>query len=149
MTTTRELERYILASRNIMNAAKNFEGIRSSLDEFEMADSAYTSQQYDRFRDRMIDLLNGLAPINAPATDPGEKYLLITRAFQQINREDNRFITATVTASSQEPAGQMDLSSLFLVNRLFSQACRMMVFSLKDLLLTREQAQAFDRAADE
>lgn len=144
---TNELERVILASRNIMNAAKNFESIRASLDEFEMSDALYMNIQCDRFRNRMIALLKGLEPINATVA-PEEKYQIIIKVFQQIQQEDDQFITDTVKASSQDTSGQMDLSSLFLVNRLFTQACRMMVFSLKDLLLSQEQALAFDKARE-
>ena len=37
---------------------------------------------------------------------------------------------------------------MLLVNRLFTQACRLQIFSLKDLLLTQEQINNFDRALD-
>lgn len=42
----------------------------------------------------------------------------------------------------------IDISSLLLVNRLFTQTCRMQVYSLKDLLLTQELTRSFDRALD-
>ncbi|GAB6143528.1 hypothetical protein [Desulfocicer niacini] len=42
----------------------------------------------------------------------------------------------------------LDLSTLFLVNRLFTQACRMMIFSIKDLKLTQEKANHFDKAIE-
>jgi phosphate:Na+ symporter len=42
----------------------------------------------------------------------------------------------------------MEIASLLLVNRLFTQACRMQVFGLKDLLLTQAQVADFDRALD-
>ncbi|MCK4838607.1 MAG: hypothetical protein KAS94_07360, partial [Desulfobulbaceae bacterium] len=35
-----------------------------------------------------------------------------------------------------------------LVNRLFSQGCRLQVFAIKDLLLSPEQISDFDRALD-
>jgi phosphate:Na+ symporter len=37
---------------------------------------------------------------------------------------------------------------MLLVNRLFTQACRLQIFSLKDLLLSQEQINNFDRALD-
>ena len=42
----------------------------------------------------------------------------------------------------------MEISSLLLVNRLFTQACRMQIFGMKDLLLSQEQINDFDRAMD-
>ena len=38
-----------------------------------------------------------------------------------------------------------ELSTLFLVNRLFTQSCRMLIFSWKDLTLTPEKSEQFDR----
>ncbi len=37
---------------------------------------------------------------------------------------------------------------LVLVNRLFTQSCRMQIYGMKDLLLTQEQITHFDRAMD-
>ena len=42
----------------------------------------------------------------------------------------------------------MEIASLLLANRLFTQACRLEVYGLKDLLLTPEQINDFDRAMD-
>ena len=43
---TRDLSQIILASRNIMNAAKNFEEIRPILDEFEVSESGFLPRRY-------------------------------------------------------------------------------------------------------
>jgi phosphate:Na+ symporter len=43
---------------------------------------------------------------------------------------------------------ELEISSMLLVNRLFTQACRLQIFSLKDLLLSQEQIGSFDRALD-
>jgi phosphate:Na+ symporter len=42
----------------------------------------------------------------------------------------------------------MEIASLVLVNRLFTQSCRMQIYGMKDLLLTQEQITHFDRAMD-
>jgi phosphate:Na+ symporter len=42
----------------------------------------------------------------------------------------------------------MEIASLLLVNRLFTQSCRMQIYSMKDLLLSQEQINNFDRAMD-
>jgi phosphate:Na+ symporter len=42
----------------------------------------------------------------------------------------------------------MEIASLLLVNRLFTQSCRMQIYSLKDLLLSQEQINNFDRDVD-
>ena len=43
---------------------------------------------------------------------------------------------------------RMEIASLLLVNRLFTQSCRMQIYSMKDLLLSQEQVNNFDRAMD-
>ena len=43
---------------------------------------------------------------------------------------------------------EMEIASLLLVNRLFTQSCRMQIYSMKDLLLSQEQINSFDRAMD-
>ena len=52
----------------------------------------------------------------------------------------------TLSAVSEKIIQDMEIASLLLVNRLFTQSCRMQVYSMKDLLLTREQVVDFDHA---
>ena len=42
----------------------------------------------------------------------------------------------------------MEIASLLLVNRLFTQSCRMQIYGMKDLLLSQEQVNNLDRAMD-
>jgi phosphate:Na+ symporter len=139
-----ELERAILASRNIMNSAKNFKGIRPDFDEFEASDSAFLNRQYDRFRKRLVTLyheINGILSIN----DAQLQYTTIVNAFVNVERADKLCIRQIVQISSENKEEHLDLSTLFLVNRLFTQACRMLIFSMKDLLLSQEKTIAFDK----
>ncbi|SDT93218.1 Na/Pi cotransporter family protein [Desulfobacula phenolica] len=142
-----DIEKAILASRNIMNAAKNFKGIRSDFDEFESSDSAFLNHQYDRFRERLISLyheINAVLYLN----DSELQFNTIIDAFNKVELADNEFIQNTVQASSMDKKEQLDLSTLFLVNRLFTQACRMLIFGIKDLVLTQEKKVAFDKAVE-
>jgi phosphate:Na+ symporter len=43
---------------------------------------------------------------------------------------------------------ELEIASLLLVNRLFTQSCRMQIYAMKDLLLSHEHAGNFDRAMD-
>ena len=43
---------------------------------------------------------------------------------------------------------EIEIASLLLVNRLFTQSCRMQIYGMKDLLLSQEQVNNFDRAMD-
>ena len=146
-TVSLDLERAILASRNIMNSAKNFKGIRPDFDEFESSDSAFLNRQYDRFRKRLVVLyheINDLLSLNECQL----QYDTIIKAFANVEQEDNRFIQSIVQTSCSSQNEHLDLSTLFLVNRLFTQACRMIIFSIKDLKLTQEKADHFDKAIE-
>ncbi|WP_300463572.1 Na/Pi symporter [Desulfobacula sp.] len=142
-----DLESAIMASRNVMNAAKNFKGIRSDLDEFDSSDSIFLNRQYARFRKRLITLYHEINNILLlPDMELQKEGLL--KAFHQVERSDNDFIKSTVQESSSGTREQLDLSTLFLVNRLFTQACRMLLFSVKDLKLSEEQSRNFDKAIE-
>ena len=139
-----DIEKAILASRNIINAAKNFKGIQSDLDEFESSDSAFLNQQYNRFKKRLVSLYHEMNSVLL-LTDMDAQYDAIIRVFRQVEQLDEDFIKNTVKTSCIDAQMERDLSTLFLVNRLFTQACRMMIFSVKDMSLTKERTNAFDR----
>lgn len=51
-------------------------------------------------------------------------------------------------AVSEHKIKDMEIASLLLVNRLFTQACRLEIFALKDIFLSPEQISDFDKAMD-
>ena len=77
----------------------------------------------------------------------GQHRSLLT-AFLQVEEADNRFIKNTLNAVAEQKIQEMEIASLLLVNRLFTQSCRMQIYSIKDLLLSQEQINNFDRAMD-
>ncbi len=144
---TREFERVILASRNIMNALKNAKSISTDLDEFESSDSVYLNRQYIMFRKRLITLYHGMA--DAVAMEGSEaRYGALLDMFKEIETADKRFIESTLKAVADKKIQEMEIASLFMTNRLFTQSCRMQIYSLKDMLLTPEQIADLDRAMD-
>ena len=78
-------------------------------------------------------------------TDEQLQYVTIVKAFNHVVRADKLFIQQIVQVSSGNQEENLDLSTLFLVNRLFTQACRMLIFSMKDVLLSHEKTIAFDK----
>lgn len=77
-----------------------------------------------------------------------EQYRNLLKTFAEIEESDKRFIRETMAAVSAKKLQEMEIASMLLVNRLFTQACRLQIFSLKDLLLTLDQINEFDRALD-
>jgi phosphate:Na+ symporter len=130
-----------------MNSAKNFKGIRPDFDEFESSDSTFLNRQYDRFRKRLVTLYHGMNEVLS-LTDEQLQYTTIVKAFASVEQADKLFIQQIVQASSGKQEEHLDLSTLFLVNRLFTQACRMLIFSMKDVLLSQEKTIDFDKAVE-
>jgi phosphate:Na+ symporter len=143
----KENERMIFASRNIMNALKNFKGIQLDLEEFDASGNSYLNAQYKLFRKRLLELYHDMNRI-LRLTTKEEQYRTLLQTFVHIEATDKQFIKDTMDAVSTGHIHEMEIASLLLVNRLFTQACRMQVFSLKDLLLTPAQINDFDRALD-
>ena len=146
-TEAKELARMIFSSRNIMNSLKNFKGIRHDLDEFEAADNSALNNQYLDFRNRLMKLYHEMKGIQK-LEDQEEQYNNLLKAFVKIEEADKKCITETINEVAESRIQELEISSLLLVNRLFTQACRLQIFSLKDLLLTQEQINNFDRALD-
>ena len=146
-TEAKELERVIYASRNIMNSIKNFKGIRLNMEEFDASENPHVNAQYKLFRKRLVELYHNMFRILS-VDDRQEQYRSLLRTFVQIEEADNRFIRNTQKAVADQKIHEMEIASLLLVNRLFTQACRMQIYSMKDLLLTQDQIHDFDRAMD-
>jgi phosphate:Na+ symporter len=143
----KELERLIYASRNMMNAIKNFKGVRHNMEEFDGSDNPYLNTQFKLFRKRIVELYLTMGRILGMA-DKEAQYRSLLTAFIQIEEADNRFIRSTMAAVAEKKVQEMEIASLVLVNRLFTQSCRMQIYGMKDLLLTQEQITHFDRAMD-
>lgn len=143
----KELERVIYASRNMMNSIKNFKGVRHNMDEFDGSDNGYLNAQYMLFRKRLVELYHIMSRILG-MEDREDQYRSLLTAFAQIEEADNRFIRNTLKAVAEKKIQEMDIASLLLVNRLFTQSCRMQIYGMKDLLLSHEQVNKFDRAMD-
>ena len=146
-TEAKELERLIYASRNMMNSIKNFKGVRHNLDEFDGSDNAYLNAQYTSFRKRLVEFYLIMSRV-LTMEDKEDQYRSLLTSFVQIEETDNRFIKNTLNAVAEKKVREMEIASLLLVNRLFTQSCRMQIFSMKDMLLSQEQVNRFDRALD-
>jgi phosphate:Na+ symporter len=143
----KEQERVIYASRNMMNSIKNFKGIRHNLSEFDASDNTYLNSQYKLFRKRLQGLYRSMNHI-LEMESKEEQYRALLKSFVHIEENDEQFIRETMKAVADKKIKEMQIASLLLVNRLFTQAGRMQVYGMKDLLLTQEQVEDFDRALD-
>ena len=96
---------------------------------------------------RPLELYHNMSRILNMEDQEGQ-YRSLLASFIQIEEADNRFIRNTLNAVAEQKIQEMEIASLLLVNRLFTQSCRMQIYGMKDLLLTQEQINNFDRAMD-
>ena len=112
--------------------------VRHNLDEFDGSDNEYLNAQYKLFRRRLVELYHNMGRILNMKDQEGQYRSLLT-TFVQIEAADNRFIKNTLNAVAEQKIQEMEIASLLLVNRLFTQSCRMQIYSMKDLMLSQEQ----------
>ncbi|MBU0480089.1 MAG: Na/Pi symporter [Proteobacteria bacterium] len=141
------LERLSFASRNIMNALKNFKGIQGDLEEFDSSENFYLNTQYNTFRKRLMELYHDLNRIRS-LSGSKDQYRELVKTFLHLEETDKRFVSDTMKAVADNKIQDIDIASLLLANRLFNQACRLQLFSVKDIMLTPEQISDFDHALD-
>lgn len=143
----RELERMIYASRNIMNSIKNSKGLRHDMDEFDNSDNEHLNRQYRTFRRRLIRLYHSINSF-LEMTDQKKQYRTLLRTVIHIEQQDAQFIKTVMKLVANKEINELEISSLLMANRLFSQSCRLQVFALKDLLLKEREINEFDHAMD-
>lgn len=143
----KELERMIYASRNIMNSIKNTKGIKGDLDEFESSDNEHLNQQYKLFRRRLVELYHDINRF-LEIENPQEQYRSLLRTVVHIEQMDKQCIQMVMKRAAAGEINELEIASLLMANRLFSQSCRLQVFALKDLLLTENEIHEFDHAME-
>jgi len=117
------------------------------MEEFDDSGNVYLNAQYKLFRKRLLELYHDMGRI-FHLDNKEEQYRSLLTAFVHIEEADKLFINNTLKAVSERNIQEIEIASLLLVNRLFTQSCRMQVFSMKDLLLSQEKINNFDRAMD-
>ncbi|MEN8198464.1 MAG: Na/Pi symporter [Thermodesulfobacteriota bacterium] len=143
----RELERMIYASRNIMNSIKNIKGLRHDLEEFDNSYNEEVHRQYKVFRRRLIDIYSEINQFWEAGTAE-ERYHNLLKSVVHIEQKDKRFIQTVMKLSAEGGINELEIASLLMANRLFSQSCRLQIYALKDLLLTENEIHEFDHAMD-
>ncbi len=141
------LERMIYASRNIMNSMKNIKGLRHDMEEFDSSENKHLNQQYRLFRRRLIGLYHSLNSF-LDKKDEKEQYHSLLRAVVHIEQQDAQFLSTIMELVASGDIKELEISSLLMANRLFSQASRLQIFALKDLLLKKEEIKEFDHAME-
>ena len=104
-------------------------------------------EQYRLFQKRLVEFYYSSERILHSEMKESQNERLLM-AFRRIEEADNRCIKNTLKAVAEKKIQAMEIASLLLVNRLFTQFCRMQIYSMKDLLLTQEKVLRFDHAME-
>ncbi len=143
----RELERMTYASRNIMNSIKNIKGLSHDLEGFDASENEYLNRQYKRFRRRLMELYHDINRF-LELEDPQQQYHGLLRTVVHIEQMDKRFLGTVMKKAAEGGINELEIASLLIANRLFSQSSRLQVFALKDLILNEQEISDFDHAMD-
>lgn len=136
------LDHYLRSSRSIMNSVKNLTGVHADLGEFELSDNAFLSNTYSSFQSRLQELIVDLDTVIEAGLEDGDKISsILDDTFDKVEVHDTAFIRESSNVIRRGELEDLEATTLLMINRLFTQSCRMIVLSLRGLLLGEELNQ--------
>ncbi len=136
---TMRMDPLMRASRSIMNATRNFTDIMGEISDFDNTDNPFMQSMHQDFMTRLKHLKARVDTITRSESDPAptdrkrEIETSLNSYFSNVEEEDKRFIRACAGAVDKKTVKETDISRLLMVNRLFTQSCRMIILSLQGL----------------
>jgi phosphate:Na+ symporter len=124
-------DQYLRASRNIMNATMNLKEIHTDLDDFEISDRPFLNEQRLNFQNRLLELFKDLDDILSKheAVPPDA----LDQVLANVDEHDTRCIRDSSKAIKAQDLTDQEATSVVMTNRLFTQSCRMFVYSMRSL----------------
>lgn len=144
---SRALTQTLHAMRYIMDASKTMKDVSHNFEEFESTGNVFINNQYAGFRKRFISFLIKLNAFREDFENLNHPEELL-EMYRDLEKDDESFVKQYLKAINKEKIAQLEITDLLTVNRLFTRACRMLLLSLKDLLLNEEELRAFDVALE-
>jgi phosphate:Na+ symporter len=128
---TRILEKTIRSSRSIMNATKNMFDQREEIETYSREDNEFILQAEKLFRERIINLSN-VAVLMESEPDIDHSGML-NHLYFNVEEDDKKFIRSCSGAISAKKIKEEEVTDLLMTNRVFTQSCRMLVLSMRNL----------------
>lgn len=135
-----------------MNATRNFTDILGEITDFGNDDNSFMRSMYQDFMNRLNHLKTRVEtvmtdlsepPATGTASDTGNR---LNSYFFNVEEEDKQFIKACAGAVDKKAVKETEISRLLMVNRLFTQSCRMIILSLQGLAIRPEPAKISENA---
>lgn len=141
------LNRYLHAARLAIHSAKSLKDVKHNFDDFESSENEFLNDQYVHFRKRMIE---ACLKVDKIMRDKTEKDITksILKAIKQLKEDDRMFVNMMTQAINQDQIRDLEVSTVFVVNRAFVQSTKQALLALRDLLLTTEEIGQFEKRQD-
>jgi phosphate:Na+ symporter len=142
------MEPLMRASRSIMNATRNFTDVMGEITDFGNDDSSFMRSMHQNFLNRLNNLKTQVEAVTVAAASGPEAADMTTDIARRLNsyffnveEQDKQFIQACAGAVEKKTVKETEISRLLMVNRLFTQSCRMIILSLQGLTRRLEPVQ--------
>lgn len=142
------MEPLMRASRSIMNATRNFTDVMGEITDFGNDDSSFMRSMHQNFLNRLNNLKTQVDAVTVAAASGPEAADMtsdierrLNSYFFNVEEQDKQFIQACAGAVDKKTVKETEISRLLMVNRLFTQSCRMIILSLQGLTRRLEPVQ--------
>lgn len=141
---SKTVDELLRASRNLMNAAKNIHDSQGELLSLAKESDVVHRDALKSIQDRIRGVVNAGTEIHA-----AEEELQLRQAreavedlYLKIEDADKEFIQACSGAVGHLSVQKLQITHLLMLNRIITQACRMMVFAMRSIL-KHDQEEVF------
>ncbi len=139
------MEPLMRASRSIMNATRNFNDIMEEINDIGNDEKAIMVSMYQNFMTRLNAMENRVERVMGTLENQtgsvSDIQVFLNNCFSSVEKEDKQFIQACSRAIAQKAIKETDVSRLLMINRLFTQSCRMIVLSMQGIAKTADAGQ--------
>ncbi|MCB1171108.1 MAG: Na/Pi cotransporter family protein [Leptospiraceae bacterium] len=121
------------ASRSIMNSTRNLRELLSDVQELEADPVEFKRESARTLKDRLLSIRS---MVEGVYSNPDKPTLIeeLDDLFSEIEREDHAFIASLSKAVRNGDITEEDVTAMLMINRLFTQSCRMLLLSMKGLV---------------
>ncbi len=131
------MEPLMRASRSIMNATRNFTDIMEEINDIGNDEKTIMVSMNQNFISRLNAMKNRVERVMGTLENQtgsvSDIQGFLNNCFFSVEEEDKQFIQACSRAIAQKTIKETDVSRLLMVNRLFTQSCRMIVLSMQGI----------------
>ena len=133
---SKTVDELLRASRNLMNAAKNIQELQGDL----LSLATETDEVHRAALKSIRDRLKGISKTAALVSSAEERSQLrsareeVEELYLKIELADKDFIRACSDAFGYPSIQKLQITQLLMMNRAVTQACRMLVFSMRSIM---------------